>query len=114
MSFPNPILGPFEAENNDWAQHMTQSFVLNVTSEQLATPGCDPAHAALAHLSGFVICAMADASKRGQGEQIMADLLEETTLRLKPLFAGTIGVTILPNAGPLLTVVPGGKPEGAA
>ncbi|AZO38637.1 MAG: hypothetical protein EOS76_14850 [Mesorhizobium sp.] len=115
MTFPNPTLGPFEAENNDWAQHVASGFVSEITREQLASPGCDPAHAAMAHLAGFVICAMSDAGKRGDGrQQIMPDLLEEVTLRLKPLFAGTIGVTIRPSNGPLLTVVPGGKPDDAA
>ncbi|RWE30748.1 hypothetical protein [Mesorhizobium sp.] len=115
MTFPNPDLGPFEAENNDWAHHVQRTFCQEITQDQLNAPGCDPAHAAFAHLTGFILCAMTDAGKRGDGQQqIMPDLLEQVMPRLKHLFAGTIGVTILPNAGPTLTVVPGGKSKGKA
>ncbi|TIX16218.1 MAG: hypothetical protein E5V46_03315 [Mesorhizobium sp.] len=107
MTFPNPSLGPFEGENNDWAQHVTRNFSLEVTQPLLHQH--DAAQLALAHLTGFVMCAMFDASGRGGGEQIMADVLEMAMVRLKPLFAGTIGVTILEDARPILTVVPGGK-----
>ncbi|CDX39183.1 hypothetical protein MPLA_290064 [Mesorhizobium sp. ORS 3359] len=117
MSFPNPALGPFEAENNDWAQHLMRNFSTEVTQPLLHQHHA--AQLALAHLTGFIVCAMSDASDRGKGEQVMADVLDETILRLKPLFAGTIGITILPGAGPILTVVPGGKgadpePDGVA
>ncbi|RWI90522.1 MAG: hypothetical protein EOR22_23555 [Mesorhizobium sp.] len=84
-----------------------------ITSGQLSAPGCDPAHAALAHLTGFVICCLIDAGKRGGGkQQIMPDLLQEVLPRLEHLFAGTIGVRVLTNARPMLTVVPGGKSQG--
>lgn len=115
MTFPNPDLGPFEKENADWSAHVTRGFVQEITQDQLNTPGCDPAHAAMAHLTGFVVCAMTDAGGRGNGyQQIMPDLLEQVIDRLKPLFAGTIGVSILSTSSPMLTVVPGGKPDNAA
>ncbi|RWD60677.1 MAG: hypothetical protein EOS36_20180 [Mesorhizobium sp.] len=109
MTFPNPDLGPFEGENKDWSAHVMRNFTRDITSKLLEAH--DPAHVALAHLVGFVTCAMTDAGGRGDGkQQIMQDLLAEVLPRLEHLFAGTIGVTILPNAGPLLTVLPGGKP----
>ncbi|ESY92312.1 hypothetical protein [Mesorhizobium sp. LNHC229A00] len=119
MTFPNPDLGPFEGENKDWSDHVARGFVREVSQDQLNAPGCDPAHAAYAHLMGFIVCTMADAAKRGDGKiQIMPDLLEKTMPRLKALFAGTIGVTLLEGAQPIFTVVPGGKkkddPEGQA
>ena len=115
MTFPNSDLGPFEKENADWSAHVTRGFVREVTQDQLNTPGSDPAHAALAHLSGFIVCAMTDAGGRGDGQQqIMPDLLEQVMPRLEHLFAGTIGVSILPGHTPMLTVVPGGKPDDAA
>lgn len=116
MTFPNPDLGPFEAENADWSAHVTRGFVSEISMDQLNAPGCDPAHAAMAHLTGFIICAMTDANKRGDGsQQIMPDLAEQVRVRLEPLFAGSIVVSFLQNAKPMLTVVPGGKqPDNAA
>ncbi|MER9573324.1 hypothetical protein NKI77_29745 [Mesorhizobium opportunistum] len=91
---------------------MKRGFVREITQDQLNSPGCDPAHAAYAHLLGFILCAMTDAGGRGDGkQQIMPDLLGKAMPRLKALFAGTIGVTILENAQPIFTVVPGGKKE---
>ncbi|RWC53856.1 MAG: hypothetical protein EOS54_11790 [Mesorhizobium sp.] len=108
MSFPNSGLGPFEGENKDWAAHLARNFSREVT--QPALKEHDPAQLALAHLIGFITCAMFDAGGRGDGkQQIMPDLLHEAVGRLGPLFAGTIGVSILEDARPIFTVVPGGK-----
>ncbi|TIW72938.1 MAG: hypothetical protein E5V58_13005 [Mesorhizobium sp.] len=111
MTFPNPDLGPFEGENGDWQAHVMRNFTRDITSPMLEEH--NPAHVALAHLTGFVISAMTDASGRGDGtQQIMPDLLAEVMPRLQHLFAGTIGVTILEGARPIFTVVPGGKNFG--
>ncbi|MER8852998.1 hypothetical protein NKH94_15525 [Mesorhizobium australicum] len=97
---------------------MTRNFSRDVTTPLLHDH--DAAHLALAHLSAFVLCALSDAGTRGDGQQqIMPDLLAEVMPRLEHLFAGTIGVSILPITKPILTVVPGGKkedpePKGAA
>ncbi|RVD36780.1 hypothetical protein EN741_24915 [Mesorhizobium sp. M4B.F.Ca.ET.019.03.1.1] len=113
MTFPNPDLGPFEAENNDWAQRIMREFTAQVTQPMLQDHVA--AHVALAHLTGFVMAAMSDAGGRGDGQQqIMPDVLEQAMERLKHLFAGTIGVTILEDAKPIFTVVPGGKKDDPA
>ncbi|RWB09008.1 MAG: hypothetical protein EOQ39_03670 [Mesorhizobium sp.] len=97
---------------------MTRNFSRDVTTPLLHDHNA--AHLALANLSAFVMCALADAGTRGDGQQqIMPDLLAEAMPRLEHLFAGTIGVSILHDRKPMLTVVPGGKkndpePAGAA
>ncbi|TIL94520.1 MAG: hypothetical protein E5Y73_11415 [Mesorhizobium sp.] len=112
MSFPNPDKGPFEDENKEWARHVAATFVAGVTSEMLAAPGCDPAHAAIAHFQGFICCAFSDAMKRGDGEQIMGDILEQ----VRPFIQGLIDrevIAIFPGGEvrPTLTVLTGGKAD---
>lgn len=109
MSFPNSQLGPFEGENDAWAKHVANSFVSGITSEMIAAPGCDAAHAAMAHLNGFICCALLDAATRGSGEQIMPDILDMVRKRVGALVDGGVGVMFSENVGPTLTVLPGGK-----
>ncbi|ESX12054.1 hypothetical protein X766_31020 [Mesorhizobium sp. LSJC255A00] len=112
MTFPNPELTPFEGDNKQWCNHAAGEFTRTVTSPLLAAPDWDPAHGAMAHMIGFVICAMVDAGKRGDGEQqIMPDLLEKIRPMINGLVTGEVIVTIGDNAGPLLTVLTGGKKD---
>lgn len=103
MSFPNPELGSFEGENDAWCLHVTQSFVQGVTLPQLETEGCDPAHAAYAHMAGMILCVMMD----DFSEDLIAKLrlnFEEAIMRGKGL-----GVEFPSQHRPHLTVLSGGK-----
>ena len=120
MTFPTATKGPFEDENKEWCRHVTRNFVANVTSLMLASEGCDPAHAAIAHFQGFIGCAFQDAAMRSDGsEQIMPDILEQIRPFLSALMNCEVTVTIGEKPKPILTALTGGKkdnpePKGAA
>ncbi|PZV37600.1 hypothetical protein [Mesorhizobium kowhaii] len=105
--------GPFEYENKDWARHVAVCFVEGVTGPMLEAPGCDPAHAAIAHFQGFICCAFQDAVMRGDGEQIMADILDQVRPFISGLANGEASVTIGDKPRPLLTAIRGGKKDEA-
>ncbi|QND58220.1 hypothetical protein [Mesorhizobium huakuii] len=112
MTFPNTGLGPFEGENEKWCWHAATGFTQTVTMPLLSAPEWDYAHAAVAHFFGFMVCAMADAGRRGDGEQqVMADVLEKIRPILEHLKSGSIGVEIPDKARPYLTVLSGGKKD---
>ncbi|ESZ56664.1 hypothetical protein X727_32885 [Mesorhizobium sp. L103C119B0] len=113
MSFPIANKGPFEDENNEWCRHVAATFVEGVTGPMLASPGCDPAHAAVAHFQGFLCCAFQDAVMRGDGaDQITADILEQVRPFLSATMNGDVVATVVENPKPLMTVLTGGK-EGS-
>lgn len=102
MSFPNPDLGSFEGENNDWCEHVTAQFLRGVTSVVLCEPGADPAHAAYAHMAGAMFCAAA--------EGFSPELVE----KLRYLFTEVVekqnfSVEFPERLRPHLTILPGGK-----
>jgi GNAT superfamily N-acetyltransferase len=109
MTFPNPHKGPFEGENKDWARHVAANFVAGVTGPMLDAPGCDPAHAAIAHFQGFICCAYEDAQRRGNGKQIMDDILDQVRPWILGLANGEATMVEKDRAGPILTALPGGK-----
>lgn len=112
MSFPIANQGPFEGENKEWARHVAKTFVAGVTSPMLASEGCDPAHAAIAHFQGFIGCAFQDAVVRGDGsEQIMGDILEQIRPFLSALMNGECVVSIGEKPKPVLTALSGGKQD---
>lgn len=111
MNFPIANKDPFEDENKEWARHVAATFVANVTGPMLASPGCDPAHAAIAHMQGFLSCAFQDAVMRGDGEQIMPDILEQVRPWIQALADGAVTVTIGDKPRPTLTSLTGGKKE---
>ncbi|TIL59259.1 MAG: hypothetical protein E5Y79_16110 [Mesorhizobium sp.] len=113
MGFPVSNLGPFEGDNEKWCKHAAAEFTRTVTSVGLEAADWDDAHLAVAHLLGFVICAMADAGRRGEGQQIMPDLLEKVRPMIDGLMAGTIVVHFPNEIGPHLTVLSGGKRDPA-
>ncbi|OWK20639.1 hypothetical protein AJ88_27685 [Mesorhizobium amorphae CCBAU 01583] len=105
MTFPTPTKGPFEDENRDWARHCAATFVANVTGPMLESPGCDAAHAAIAHFQGFICCAFQDAAMRGDGEQIMEDILEQVRPWISGLANGDAVAIIGDKARPVLTAI---------
>jgi hypothetical protein len=112
MSFPIANKGPFEDENKEWCRHVAANFVENVSSPMLDSPGCDPAHAAIAHFQGFLGCAFQDAADRGDGaQQIMPDILEQIRPFLSAIMNGDIVATVVDNPRPTLTPLTGGKQD---
>jgi len=110
MTFPNPDKGPFEDENGDWCRHVTNSFLNGVTMPILAAPGCDAAHAAVAHINGAIFCAMIEAARHG-GTTVPPELLD----KFRSAFASLENETneLYAQEGvkpkPFLTALPGGK-----
>jgi hypothetical protein len=112
MTFPIANKGPFEDENKEWARHVAVTFVAGVTGPMLASEGCDPAHAAVAHFQGFLCCAFQDAAERGDGEQqIMSDILEQIRLFLSALLNGQVVAAVVDEHRPILTALTGGKKD---
>jgi hypothetical protein len=104
MSYPNPNLGSFEGENGAWSEHVTTYFLQEVTSPQVASPGCDPAHAAVAHMSGAMMCAILD--------DFSPDLVEKLRYLFKTIIEDQNFTLHFPEEiRPHLTVLPGGKEE---
>ena len=111
MSFPVANKGPFEDENKEWARHVAVTFVAGVTGPMLESPGCDPAHAAIAHFQGFICCALQDAVMRGDGEQIMPDILEQVRPFIQGLIDRAAVITVGDKPKPILTALSGGKKD---
>jgi hypothetical protein len=80
----------------------------------LASEGCDPAHAAIAHFQGFLCCAFQDAAMRGDGEQqISPDILEQVRPFISALLNGDVVATVVDEHRPVLTAISGGKKDDA-